>query len=637
MLRTSLGVLAIPCLLALGLSKPVCAQQVFGNIYGTVTDASGAGVPNAKVTITDQDKGTKFESATNSDGNYSKDRLIPGRLYGRSGGTGFPQSRQQRCPRERGPRLAPGREAGGRRCDPAGGGHRGRAPAAIGPGGRRHHFHVGAMEQLPSFDRNAQSYLLLTPGRRQAEWLGPRRQREPAGQQADSGERPALQRHRLPVGRHREPEPDSRHHRDQSEPRFAGREQDLEPELRCRVRLCRGGHHEPVHQVAAPTSSTARRSNICGPTPAGSPISGAIRSPSRMALPPCTGISSAGRSAGPLVKNKIFWFGDAQLTRQRTGSTVLTNVPTLLARTGDLSQYVDGTRNIVYDPLTGNPATGQGRTPFAGNRIPQNRLSPQALKILALVPQPNAVDPGGSPFRNNFVGGGSNTFNANNWDTRWDWFVNDRSSRCSDATATSNSTSLRRLLSGFRRAVRRLQGNRFSGTSEARNQSLAIGYTRTISPTMVNDFRFGYMRYRVNVLPGDIGTSPAKDAGIPGLEPGPLLHVRNPVLPHSGRRRDQDRIFARCQRLQLSAGRAGAAVPVHRQPLQDHRQPCRQVRRRSAVCAEPARAERCPPVGRIAVRKRLHRAGRPQRRRSAVGARDGQLPAWARSPISRGT
>ena len=39
----------------------------------------------------------------------------------------------------------------------------------------------------------------------------------------------------------------------------------------------------------------------------------------------------------------------------------------------------------------------------------------------------------------------------------------------------------------------------------------------------MNDFRFGYMRYRVNVLPGDIGTSPAKDAGIPGLNLDPYF------------------------------------------------------------------------------------------------------------------
>ena len=151
------------------------------------------------------------------------------------------------------------------------------------------------------------------------------------------------------------------------------------------------------------------------------------------------------------------------------------------------------------------------------------------------MPQPNAVDAAGSPFRNNFVGAGSNTFNANNWDTRWDWFVNDRQSLFG-RYSNQQFDQLAPAAFGVQAGGPALQGNRFSGSSEARNQSLAIGYTRTISPTMVNDFRFGYMRYRVNVLPGDIGTSPAKDAGIPGLNLDALLHVRNPVLPHSRRR-----------------------------------------------------------------------------------------------------
>jgi outer membrane receptor protein involved in Fe transport len=229
-----------------------------------------------------------------------------------------------------------------------------------------------------------------------------------------------------------------------------------------------------------------------------------------------------GSIGGALKKNKIFWFGDAQLTRQRTGSTVLTNVPTLLARTGDLSEYLDNGRNVIYDPKTGAPATGIGRTPFAGNRIPQDRLSPQALKILALVPKPNVVDPGGSPFRNNYVGGGSNTFNANNWDTRWDWFASEKQS-IFGRYSNQQFDQLAPAAFGLQAGGPALQGNRFSGSSEARNQSLALGYTRTISPTMVNDFRFGYMRYRVNVLPGDIGSSPAKDAGIPGLNLDPYF------------------------------------------------------------------------------------------------------------------
>src|SRR5580698_2781412 len=53
------------------------AQQVFGSIFGTVTDPNGAVVVNAKVTITDQDKGTKFETVTDSAGNYNKGQLVP--------------------------------------------------------------------------------------------------------------------------------------------------------------------------------------------------------------------------------------------------------------------------------------------------------------------------------------------------------------------------------------------------------------------------------------------------------------------------------------------------------------------------------------------------------------------------------
>src|SRR5260370_38992017 len=52
-------------------------QQVFGSIYGTVTDAKGGVVPNAKVVITNVSKGTVTEIASDSDGNYKKGQLIP--------------------------------------------------------------------------------------------------------------------------------------------------------------------------------------------------------------------------------------------------------------------------------------------------------------------------------------------------------------------------------------------------------------------------------------------------------------------------------------------------------------------------------------------------------------------------------
>src|SRR5258706_4875125 len=57
----------------------------------------------------------------------------------------------------------------------------------------------------------------------------------------------------------------------------------------------------------------------------------------------------------------------------------------------------------------------------------------------------------------------------------------------------------------------------FAGSSAVRNQSLAAGFNHTFTPTLITEFRFGFVRYRVNVLPNGLGTSPAKDAGIPGL------------------------------------------------------------------------------------------------------------------------
>ena len=53
-------------------------QAVYGSIVGAVTDASGAVVPNAKVTITDVSKNVSFTTTTNAAGNYELTHLIVG-------------------------------------------------------------------------------------------------------------------------------------------------------------------------------------------------------------------------------------------------------------------------------------------------------------------------------------------------------------------------------------------------------------------------------------------------------------------------------------------------------------------------------------------------------------------------------
>ncbi len=55
----------------------VHAQAVYGSINGTVTDASGAAIPGATVTVTDENKGTSVTAKTNESGNYTVEHMIP--------------------------------------------------------------------------------------------------------------------------------------------------------------------------------------------------------------------------------------------------------------------------------------------------------------------------------------------------------------------------------------------------------------------------------------------------------------------------------------------------------------------------------------------------------------------------------
>src|ERR1700687_616263 len=91
----------------------------------------------------------------------------------------------------------------------------------------------------------------------------------------------------------------------------------------------------------------------------------------------------------------------------------------------------------------------------------------------------------------------------------------------SDATVTRSSCARDRACLGQSLAVRRFRptrGDNLPGPRTSRNQAL------------LTDFRFGYMRYNVAVAPGGVGTTPAKDAGIPGLNIDPLYSSGMPYF-----------------------------------------------------------------------------------------------------------
>jgi hypothetical protein len=75
-LRTALVLAAFACASVL-LIVPASAQSVYGSIFGTVSDKSGAVIPNATITVTDEAKGTVVTVTSNGSGDYSVPHLIP--------------------------------------------------------------------------------------------------------------------------------------------------------------------------------------------------------------------------------------------------------------------------------------------------------------------------------------------------------------------------------------------------------------------------------------------------------------------------------------------------------------------------------------------------------------------------------
>jgi hypothetical protein len=106
--------------------------------------------------------------------------------------------------------------------------------------------------------------------------------------------------------------------------------------------------------------------------------------------------SFGGGVGGPLLRNKTFFWAAGEGYRDGLSQNDVMTVPTPAMRNGDFSGLRDAQGNMIpiYDPLTTNAAGA--RTPFPGNIIPQNRISPWAREYLKAIPLPATVLPSGN-------------------------------------------------------------------------------------------------------------------------------------------------------------------------------------------------------------------------------------------------
>src|SRR5262249_16266556 len=91
---------------------------------------------------------------------------------------------------------------------------------------------------------------------------------------------------------------------------------------------------------------------------------------------------------GPIKKNRTFFFGDYQGTRDHRGNSNVVSIPTLDFRNGDFR----ASPTIMYDPATGD-SQGRGRQQIQCNGVLNvicaDPISPRARKILGVLPTPN--------------------------------------------------------------------------------------------------------------------------------------------------------------------------------------------------------------------------------------------------------
>ena len=241
-----------------------------------------------------------------------------------------------------------------------------------------------------------------------------------------------------------------------------------------------------------------------------------------------------GSVGGPIIKNKLFFFGDYQGTKQQQGITNLYTIPTstvlqscVLATNAassspgfcNLSEYAS--EELIFDPQTGTPATGAGRTQFCGpagcatepNWIPIGRVPTNVQNVLALFPTPTAAG-----LNNNFVSTGAGPFDQKSFDTRIDY------------AAPHNYQVFGRFsldyfsLSG-KGGLGALGGLGFgpgglNGSSINHDYSLAAGFTKPIGAKWLTDFRFGYFKYNPKTAYSDATSAPMDKLGFPGLNSG---------------------------------------------------------------------------------------------------------------------
>jgi hypothetical protein len=221
----------------------------------------------------------------------------------------------------------------------------------------------------------------------------------------------------------------------------------------------------------------------------------------------------------PIFRNKLFFFGDTEANRVvfAESHTALT-VPTALMRTGDFSELLNpalvqnGITVQLYQPST----TANGTTIMPNNTLTSSQIDPLAQSLLNLYPLPS---PGlERQTYNNYNVQSNVTDNTFQWDTRMDYNLSSKDQMFARFSYSHEQAFHAPPLGNV------LDGGNFgdSGNVLALGENFAFSETHIFTPTLTNEFRFGYSYGHFGFHQVNANTDISSTLGLGGIPFGPL-------------------------------------------------------------------------------------------------------------------
>jgi hypothetical protein len=219
-----------------------------------------------------------------------------------------------------------------------------------------------------------------------------------------------------------------------------------------------------------------------------------------------------GTLGGPIKRDKIFFFGSFEGYNREYSLPTFFSVPDAKMRAGDFSGATNsaGTLQTIYNPFTGG-ANGVNREAFANNQIPAGMINSIALKIQNLYPLPNTGGTGLGGLSNNYTRTESRTVDRENYDVKVNF---NRNTAHQIWGKFSYMDAVVDDLTNYLGPDPNATGD--GGVTKV--YQATFGQTWTLKPTLLMDMTFGFGRQDQTVLGPDFnaGNFGLETLGIPG-------------------------------------------------------------------------------------------------------------------------